>query len=65
MVNKDIPDGSVAAGVPAKVIGSFESFVSKRKNETEYPNGLKPHIGREVPKELADWLWDEFDRKRH
>lgn len=30
MVTKDIPANSVAAGVPARVIGTFEDFVSKR-----------------------------------
>ena len=33
VVTKDIPDGSVAVGVPCKVIGRFEDFVKKRKNE--------------------------------
>lgn len=32
IVTKDIPDHSVCAGVPCKVIGSFEDFVEKRKN---------------------------------
>ena len=26
LVNKDIPDGCVAAGVPAKVVGSFQHY---------------------------------------
>ena len=30
LVNKDIPDNGVAAGVPARVIGTFEDFVEKR-----------------------------------
>lgn len=32
-MNKDIPDGSVAAGIPCKVIGSFEEY--KKKIETK------------------------------
>lgn len=32
VVTKDIPDGSVAAGVPCRVIGTFEDFVEKRKS---------------------------------
>lgn len=32
VVTKDIPDGSVAAGVPCRIIGTFEDFVEKRKN---------------------------------
>lgn len=31
LVNKDVPSNSVVGGVPAKVIGSFEDFVEKRK----------------------------------
>ncbi len=31
IVTKDIPDNSVVAGVPAKVIGSFDDFVEKRR----------------------------------
>lgn len=31
LVNKDIPDGSVAAGVPCKVIGSFDAYKKKIK----------------------------------
>lgn len=33
IVTKDIPDGSVVAGVPAKVIGSFEDVKKKRIEE--------------------------------
>ena len=33
LVNKDIPSGSVAAGVPAKVIGKFDDYKNKIVNE--------------------------------
>lgn len=33
LVNKDIPSNSVAAGVPCKVIGSFEDYKTKIKNQ--------------------------------
>ncbi len=32
LVNKGIPSGSVAAGVPCKVIGKFEDYKSRIKN---------------------------------
>ena len=32
IVTKNIPDGSVAVGVPCKVIGDFDDFVGKRKS---------------------------------
>ena len=63
VVNKDIPDNCVAAGIPAKVIGSFESFVNKRLQETSYPQEYTPSH-EVVCKELADLLWEEFYKKR-
>ena len=33
IVTKDISDDSVVAGVPAKVVGSFNDFVEKRRGE--------------------------------
>lgn len=48
IVTKDIPDNSVAAGVPCKVIGDFEAIVEKyRKKKNMSP----------------DELWREFDNK--
>ncbi len=32
LVNKSIPSGSVAAGVPCEVIGKFEDYKSRIKN---------------------------------
>lgn len=32
VVTKDVPENSVVAGVPAKVIGSFDEYMNKRKN---------------------------------
>lgn len=40
VVTKDIPDNSVAVGVPAKVIESIEEYVEKNKNRFEYTKGL-------------------------
>ena len=36
IVTKDIPDNSVAAGVPCRVIGKFEDLVEKRKSIVEF-----------------------------
>lgn len=33
LVNKNLPDGVVAAGIPFKVIGSFEEYRQKYKAE--------------------------------
>lgn len=63
LINKDIPDNVVVAGVPAKKIDSFENFVEKRINEQQYPVKLLP--AREViNKELEDILWKNFEEQR-
>ena len=49
LVNKDIPDNSVAFGSPAKVVCSFEDFVSKRKA---------------INKKDINSLWKEFGERR-
>lgn len=35
LVNKDIPDGVVAAGVPCRVIGSFDEYMNRLRAEEE------------------------------
>lgn len=52
IITKDIPDNCIAGGIPAKVIGDFQSLVNKRKNLT---TGIK---------EGADKIWKEFFNKR-
>lgn len=49
LVTKDIPDNSVAAGHPAKVIKSTEEYLSKLKRESL-------HLGHLVGKEKDDAL---------
>lgn len=66
LVNKDIPDNSVAAGVPARVIGAFEDFVNKR---LEWSRGgdsvcLPPQRGVSVSDETAEKFWEEFYNER-
>ncbi len=41
IVTKDIPSNSIAAGIPARVIGSVEEYYSKNKNKVEY---TKQHV---------------------
>ena len=59
LVNKDVPSNSVAVGVPARVISSFDDYVTKRKAEQTYPETLGP--GEEtVDDATAQWCWEQF-----
>ena len=49
-VTKDIPDNSVAAGVPCRVIGQFDDLVENHKNV--------------VSCDKAEEYWDEFNRMK-
>lgn len=59
LVNKDVPDHSVVAGVPARVIGTYEDFVQKRLSEVSFPDGLGP-AGESISEGTVWWCWDEF-----
>ena len=59
LINKDIPSNSVVAGVPAKVIGTFDDYVDKRRTEGSYPNELVPH-DEIISDEAVEWCWNEF-----
>lgn len=63
LINKDCESGFVYAGVPAKKICTFEEFVEKRNGRLNYPEGLK-RSGDSVDKELADFLWSDFWKRR-
>ena len=63
LINKDIPDNSVAVGTPARVIGTFEDFVAKRRAMNMYPDKLSP-IGHTITEELEEWCWNDFNARR-
>ena len=60
IVTRDIPDNSIVAGVPAKVIGRFDEYVEKALEKEKYPEALKPKH-QTVSGELARLLWEQFD----
>lgn len=63
LVNKDIPDNAVVAGVPARIIGSFEDFLNKRLEESTYPDDF--HVQHEaVNGQFAQYLWQQFYAQR-
>ncbi len=60
IVTHDIPDNSVAAGVPARIIGTFDDYAEKCLNHENYPNRMKP-AKQTVSDELAKYMWEKFE----
>ena len=58
VVTKDVPDNSIVAGVPARVIGSFEELVKKRENSDYNESNDKMSLN-EIEKN-----WEYFYKKR-
>jgi acetyltransferase-like isoleucine patch superfamily enzyme len=42
VVTRDVPDNTVVAGVPARIIESLEEYVEKNKDQFVYTKGLSP-----------------------
>ena len=65
LVNKDIPDNSVYAGVPARFICSFDEYVEKSR---KYSEEFKEKFGRSVVKGMDDTLaammYEDFKKCR-
>ena len=52
LVTKDVPEGVIVAGVPAKIIGKTEELIVKRQEETKLLENLK--IDNET------YYWEQF-----
>ena len=62
LVTKDVPDNSVVAGVPARVISSFDAFVEKRSADAKE----RDVFGSEVLSEdSVERLWEAFHSARN
>lgn len=62
VVASDIPENSIASGIPAKPVGNFEMFAALRrmgKNQTvKFKN-------QHLPKEVADAEWERFESRHN
>ena len=60
LVNEDVPSDSVVGGVPARVLSSFDDYLSKRREFTvEHPaNNAKQEISPECEEEM----WVRFNK---
>lgn len=61
VVTNDIPENSVVAGNPAKVIGRFDMYVALRKISKNQYVSFK---NQELPDDLAEKQWVKFEKKR-
>jgi len=60
VVASDIPENSVASGVPAKVTGRFDMFVALRKLTKGQAVSFK---NQELPDEIAAAEWKRFEER--
>jgi len=61
VVTSDIPENSIASGIPAKVTGRFDMFVALRKmskgQRVKFSN-------QELADDIAEAEWERFNRRR-
>jgi len=62
VVTKDVPPNSVVAGVPARVIGTYDAYAQKRRDADRYPEDWMP-VGQHIPAELVENCWEKFDKQ--
>ncbi len=63
VVTKDIPDNSVAVGVPARVISDFDTYVKRRMAEETYDPAIAP-AKQTIGPELEAYCWRRFEEQR-
>ena len=60
VVTQDIPENSVVAGNPAKVIGRFDLYCAMRRMNKNRNVKFKT---QEIPDEVVEKQWERFDKK--
>lgn len=61
VVTSDIPENSIASGVPAKPVGRFDMFVALRKMTKNQRVNFKKQM---LPDDLAEKEWERFEKLR-
>lgn len=62
IVNSDIPENSLASGIPAKPVGNFEMFAALRKMSKKQ---TVPFKNQYLPQEIVDAEWEKFEKKHN
>ena len=60
VVTSDIPENSIASGIPAKPTGRFDMFVALRRMSKGQTVKFR---NQELPEEIARAEWERFDRR--
>ena len=62
VVTKDIPDGEIWGGVPARKISTWDSYVEKQKKMSDEKRNFAPPQGEQLPPERIWAEWEYFYR---
>lgn len=63
IVTKDVPDNSVVAGIPARIIESFDDYLAKRINESSSDQAeFKTEV---LTEEVSKLEWKRFYERRN
>lgn len=65
VVTKDIPDGEIWGGVPARKISTWDSFVARYKIASDEKRSFAPPQGEQLPPERIAAEWDYFYQKHN
>ncbi len=62
IVSSDIPENSLASGIPAKPFGNFEMFAALRKMSRKQ---TVPFKNQHLSREIIDAEWEKFEKKHN